>query len=172
MQNRLHTVIASHKMDFPKDIRDDMEDDLDVCKECAGTWKVACYGAWCPHSQFWKDFLDEEEGWEGNVYSPQACCLRFLCGVLFCFFAPLWCCKAVLFFLFWPCICGVRALREGNCNKTYFRLQRSKRARYEQRRSQPLAYIESQPSHPVSNNYKYCNASLLSWQPFCASLKP
>lgn len=122
---------------------------------------MACYGAWYPHSQFWKDFLDEEEGWEGSVYSPQACCLRFLCGVLFCFFAPLWCCKAILFFLFWPCICGIRALKEGNCNKTYFRFQHSKQARYEQRRSQPLAYIESQPTHPVSNVIAYWEDSAI-----------
>lgn len=158
-------------MDIPKDIRDDMEDDLDVCLECTGTWKVACYGAWYPHSQFWKDFLDEEDGWEGNVYSPQACCLRFLCGVLFCFFAPLWCCKAIFFFLCWPCICGLRALKEGNCNKSYFRLHRSKRARDKQLRSQPLAYIESQPTQPVSNTTYVIEDLHKSWWPFCGSVE-
>ena len=131
-----------------KNIVDDMKDDLDVCMECGGTWKVACYGAWTPNSQFWDDFL--EDGWEDGAYSPRACCLRFMCGVLFCFFAPIWCCKAILFFIFWPCICCVRALREGNCNKDYCSRRRSRpTAKFD--KSQPLTYIESaRPAHPVS----------------------
>ena len=128
-------------------VADDMVEDLDVCRECAGTWKVACYGAWSPNSQFWEDFL--ENGWEDGAYTPRACCLRIMCGLLFWFFAPLWCCKAVFFFLFWPCICCCRAAKEGNCNRDYFRVRRG--SKYG-RNSQPLAYIESaQPSHPVSD---------------------
>ena len=127
-----------------KTIGDDMVEDLDVCRECTGTWKVACYGAWSPNSQFWEDFL--EDGWEDGAYTPRACCLRIMCGLLFWFFAPLWCCKAIIFFLFWPCICCCRAAKEGNCNRGYFRIRRSKNV-------QPLAYIESaKPSHPVSND--------------------
>lgn len=125
----------------PRTLADDMDEDLDVCRECTGTWKVACYGAWCPNSQFWDDFL--EDGWEDSAYSPRACCLRMMCGILFWFFAPLWCCKAILFVLFWPCVCCCRAIKEGNCNRRYFKIRRSKN-------SQPLAYIESaHPTHPV-----------------------
>ena len=135
-----------------RNIVDDMQDDLDVCKECGGTWKVACYGAWNPNSQFWDDFL--EDGWNDGAYSPQACCLRLMCGLLFCFFAPIWCCKAFFFFLCWPCICCGRALKEGNCNKEYFKLKRSKRAVFARQNTQPLAYVESaQPIPPVGEIY-------------------
>ena len=132
-------------MEEARTVGDDVQEDLDLCRECAGTWKVACYGAWCPNSQFWEDFL--EDGWEDGAYTPRACCLRFMCGLLFWLFAPIWCCKAILFFLFWPCICCCRAARKGHCNRDYFRRRRSK----DKRNSQPLAYIESAPpSHPVS----------------------
>ena len=138
-----------------RNIVDDIQDDLDVCLECTGTWKVACYGAWNPHSQFWEDFL--EDGWDNGVYSPQACCLRFMCGMLFCFFAPLWCCKAIFFYLCWPCICCCRAVKEGNCNKDYFRIRRSKDSVHD--KSQPLSYIESaKPTHPVSNNHSWTHS--------------
>ena len=141
-----------------RDIVDDVEEDLDVCRECSGTWKVACYGAWYPHSQFWDDFL--EDGWEDGVCSPQACCLRFVCGMLFCVLAPVWCCKAILFFLCWPCVCVGRALKNGQCNKTYFRVRHSNERTLEKRKSEPLAYIEpAQPSHPVGTDrslLQYC----------------
>ena len=131
-------------MELMKTIADDVQEDLDVCRECTGTWKVACYGAWYPKSQFWEDFLEGE--WEEGAYAPRAVCLRLMCGMLFCFFAPIWCCKAVLFFLFWPCVCCVRTLWEGNCNRDYCRTRRSRKPT-----SQPLTYIESaQPTRPVS----------------------
>ena len=136
---------SAARMEDERILADDMQEDLDLCNECAGTWKVACYGAWSPNSQFWEDFL--EDGWEEGAYTPRACCLRVMCGCLFLFFAPIWCCKAILFFLFWPCICCCRAVREGNCNKEYFRLRHRKGNK---RLSQPLAYIEAaQPSCPV-----------------------
>lgn len=154
-----------------------MQDDLDVCRECTGTWKVACYSAWYPHSQFWNDFLDD--GWEdGDVYTLQACCLRFMCGILFCCLAPVWCCKAILFFLCWPCICGGRAVKNGNCNKTYFRFHRSKQTAFAKQRSKPLAYIETaQPTYPVGNvlhnipssTYKLCALVGGAWKLTCGN---
>ena len=144
-----HTCSGSMEKDVEMEARtiaDDILEDLDVCKECTGTWKVACYGAWSPNSQFWEDFL--EDGWEEGAYSPRACCLRLMCGLLFLFFAPIWCCKAIFFCLFWPCICCCRAARDGNCNREYFKIRRSKYSG----NSQPLAYIESaHPSPPVSD---------------------
>jgi hypothetical protein len=132
-------------------VADDMVEDLNVCRECTGTWKVACYGAWSPNSQFWEDFL--EDGWEDGAYTPRACCLRIMCGLLFWFFAPLWCCKAIFFFLFWPCICCCRAAKEGNCNRDYFRVRRGSK---HGRNSLPLAYIESaQPSRPNEILYQF-----------------
>ena len=135
-------------------VADDMVEDLNVCRECTGTWKVACYGAWSPNSQFWEDFL--EDGWEDGAYTPRACCLRIMCGLLFWFFAPLWCCKAIFFVLFWPCICCCRAAKEGNCNRDYFRVRRGSK---HGRNSLPLAYIESaQPSRPVSDAIFYLHS--------------
>ena len=129
---------------------DDMKEDLEVCSECTDTWKVACYGAWWPSSQFWDDFL--EDGWDEGKYTAKACCLRFVCGMLFCILAPVWCCKAVLCFFCWPCICLGRAAKDGQCNKTYFRFRRpNPEKRREKQKSEPLAYIEhAQPTRPVS----------------------
>ena len=132
-------------------IVDDMKEDLEVCSECSDTWKVACYSAWCPNSQFWEDIL--EDGWEEGEYSVSACCLRFACGMLFCVLAPVWCCKAIFCFLLWPCICCLRAAKNGDCNRRYFLVRRvSVEQRRERHRSEPLAYIdiEALPSDHLS----------------------
>lgn len=116
----------------------------ELCVECAGTWKVACYGAWCPHSEFWDDFL--EDGWEEGAYTPRSCCLRLLCGMLFLTLAPVWCCKALFYCLFLPCIFLWRAVKSGEL----FNSRHQKKL--EKQKSEPLAYIEpAQPNHPVGS---------------------